>query len=307
MTTNPDRQNVRELMDACRAHSDDLQLPELSALADAVRSDPTLDSQLKKGHRIDELIGQALREAGVPDGLEERLLAALANGEPRSEMLDPALDAELAEIGECAEIAERAEIGGADTSVRAVVPTPRSSRWRYWSLISVAAAITLLAICWSQFSQEPTFASQDDVASHTAEWLAGLSETKWSRDASPASHPLPGRLAVNTFSWQIVPVKGSSLSVVCYDVSATPSEKQYFFVCNNAHAATLPKSPPHDPALISTLPDPWSVGGWTCERPGFVYVLAIRGDQKRYQDVIGVDSKIAVDRRRQAWSPQNRT
>lgn len=280
MTTNPDRQTVRELLDACRAHSDDLQLPELRELAAAIQSDPELESRLKKGQQIDDLIGSSLREVPVPEGLESRLLAALANGEPRDEMLAPELDAELDAVA-----------GVNATRVPAVVPTPRSTRWQIWSLASVAAAAALIAVCWSLLPHERSFATQDDVAFHTGQWIPLLS-SDWKQTPAPATHPLPGRLA-SVIPWQQVPQSSDSFSVVCYDVSLTKSSRQYLFVCSTSHSATLPKSPPHIPVLISVGSQDWSVGGWTSERPGFVYSLAIEGSAKKYREVTGASSNMA--------------
>lgn len=296
MTTNQDRQSVRELLDACRAHSDDLQLPELNALAAAIQSDPELELRLKKGHQIDDLIGGSLREVPIPDGLESRLIATLASGEPRTEMLDPELDEELDAVAGTPVTSIPA------TSVPLAASTPRSRRWRTWSLVSVAAAVTLIAVCWSVLSKKPTLATPTDVALHTGEWLSQLADDQWSTKASPGSHPMPGQLAVNGFPWQMVPKTGSSFSVLCYDVSSTNSKKQYFFVCSTSHSVMLPKSPPRNPIAITFKSAQWSVGGWTSAEPGFVYALAIEGDEKQYRYFIGADSNIASVRHRRTRS-----
>lgn len=67
---------LREQMDACRG-TGDLGLPELAELAESVGRDAALARELSGRQRLDELVVRALRAGPVPDGLEERLLAAV--------------------------------------------------------------------------------------------------------------------------------------------------------------------------------------------------------------------------------------
>ena len=71
--------NLLAAMDACRPSHDDLADPLLAPLAAAVAGDPQMDDRWQRQQKLDVALGGALQDVPVPDGLTERLLAALGN------------------------------------------------------------------------------------------------------------------------------------------------------------------------------------------------------------------------------------
>lgn len=65
----------RESLDACRPGHDDLSLPELAALREALAGDAALAAQLDRITRFDRQLAAALHDVPLPPGLAERILA----------------------------------------------------------------------------------------------------------------------------------------------------------------------------------------------------------------------------------------
>ena len=72
------RNELRKLMDCCRADSQDLAEPEMSALAESLEQDPGVRDELTAIHAWDAKIGRALHDVPVPVGLAERITDATA-------------------------------------------------------------------------------------------------------------------------------------------------------------------------------------------------------------------------------------
>jgi hypothetical protein len=68
---------IQQAMDVCRPDSEDLQQPEMAALAEAIRSDPEVRRRYERSQRFDVAVTGMFRDVPVPEGLENRLLAAI--------------------------------------------------------------------------------------------------------------------------------------------------------------------------------------------------------------------------------------
>src|SRR5688572_5213675 len=94
-------QPYREQIDACRPGSDDLSLPALAGLAQAVEQDSAVAKELARSQRFDHAVSAAMHDVPLPAGLLERLEARLASGD-----VSESVDAQsLAVFGSVAQVA----------------------------------------------------------------------------------------------------------------------------------------------------------------------------------------------------------
>ncbi|MBP90844.1 MAG: hypothetical protein CMJ64_29730 [Planctomycetaceae bacterium] len=68
------RDELYELIDACRPGSEDVHEPDMQALADAIARDEELERAYQATQRADVAIGKAFRDISPPEGLAARLL-----------------------------------------------------------------------------------------------------------------------------------------------------------------------------------------------------------------------------------------
>lgn len=73
-----DRQRALEQLEVVRANSDDMSDSELAAAVTAMDSDPSARQEFERRLQLDQKIGAEMRKVAVPEGLREKLLAAIA-------------------------------------------------------------------------------------------------------------------------------------------------------------------------------------------------------------------------------------
>ena len=127
-----DERKFRELMDACRAGSDDLNLPELEEVAQAVEQDARVRAALARSQRVDSEIRTAMQRVAVPDGLATRILDRIAaDGPPMAFVGRRAFDDRRDRFPlAAAAIARRAPEHGVWRGWRRPWHWPRPSCWR---------------------------------------------------------------------------------------------------------------------------------------------------------------------------------
>jgi hypothetical protein len=67
-----------ERLDAVRPGSDDLSLPEMAGLGDALTNDPALAAEYRRRQAWDRAVAVSMHDVPIPEGAKERLLERLA-------------------------------------------------------------------------------------------------------------------------------------------------------------------------------------------------------------------------------------
>jgi hypothetical protein len=266
---------IRQAIDACRPGSEDLSLPEMAPLADAIQQDKEVQRIYDRAQRYDAAVGRAFREAPVPAGLLERLLRAAA-----------AADEPISEQGQ-----EGAEptVSTADQAARGV-DRGRRRRSRPWGLVAAAAAVVaasvLVVFLVNGGAPEPVanVSLQRDVTA----WAGQVVRRGWSDDlASPLlrTRPLDDAIAANPRRWCQVETRYDDQTLV-YDLAGSDADFALVFCLRSpARDSVLPPMPPHKP-----YPPTGGVRLGVWRRGDLVYVLAVKGDEKRYRQFL--DSSI---------------
>jgi hypothetical protein len=267
---------LNELIDCCR-RAEDLTLPELTELA-AAQSDPEVDRRLRKALHIDALVRQSIREVPIPEGLEDRLLAAIANPSPSS--VESASEVNLPSPDVTA--GSPSPTGLPDTGPRKGLQT-----WKVWATGLASVAAIVLIVVMSQYGRVRGPNTESEVAAEVAKWMNNLDESAWSREFELPSvqYPLPSQLRLLTpYSWQ--KVSNTSLNVACYNI---PNKNSRLFVCQGASGQSLPSQPPSKPTTVTV--SGWVVGSWKSN--GFIYALAVKGTEQHYRMLTNGNSRIA--------------
>lgn len=150
MTSSPGRRLI-ELIDACRADSDDLSLPEMGELRTALRQDDTLRHEWDARQRSERVVREAMHDVQVPAGLAERILAAAAARDRES-------------LTAAAAIAPSSDV---QLSAR---NTPLSRR-RWMALAASAAAILVAALVWQLWPAPPERVGRAQLALEAEKWF----------------------------------------------------------------------------------------------------------------------------------------
>jgi hypothetical protein len=277
-----DQSELREAMDACRAGSNDLDLPELLKVSESVTADPGARRVFDRIQRFDKRIAAAAHDVPVPSGLSERILARLPG---RSEPVTNGLPAAESAAAIATQSAAR-PTSPAAVSV-AAAPSRRRFSKRAWSLAGLAASLFIavgLVAFWP--AHKPLSAST--LIGNSGDWYAQLAKgTSWQKVAGHerdlVTYPLANAVRVRPQRWSNV----SSLvgeDAVVYDLSTT------------GHRAMLFVIPSDDPVAGPTPPltPPSSTGGqmigcWQSQ--GMVYVLVVEGDERVYQNLIDLSAQ----------------
>ena len=168
---------IRELLDACRPGSDDLDAAEMQPARDQLADDPRLAEGFARSQKLDARLSRVFREVPVPEGLADRLLdrlqaASTYPAERPAESAEP--DEGLAEMPQ------------GPVTPSAGLRRRRVLRWTVGTVAGLAAAL-LVAVLIRQFlpgAGEP----QPDEAFR-------LLVQAWSKDAAagPWQHDFRGQ------------------------------------------------------------------------------------------------------------------
>ena len=255
-------------LDCCREGGPELDHDELAPLVARLRDDPQWSELLRRGRQCDGLLGAALHDLPIPEGLEERLLDRL----------------------------------------RAAIPTPapaakveRRTTWTRRALVGGLATIAAgLLVAWLggllQSPAELTFAA---LREETNTWFDAARRTEnWQVLPAPADFAISPKIRWQPRGWTALPGKYRG---VAFDLSPgnpragnqgagqqdsvgqqnidNPREAVYLFVLRTP-VAGLPPAPPREPFSTGGR----SVGEW--EADGSVYVLAVEGGPDRYRRAV---------------------
>jgi len=273
---------LRQQIDACRTGGDDLHLPELSGLAEALGQDGVAKNsaveaavarEFDRSQRFDRSVIAALQDVSVPTGLLERLLQKTA---ARAEAGDPG-DAVL-------QVAVSRVVSEPVTSEPAVTPrdqaavaAPARSKLtrRGWLLragsIGVVAAV-LLGLAVVMRPTQPRTISQAELAGIIQNWVEQTNtRTRWQsmKPSPPAGFPVGAAWARWQTAWCSIQIAAGE-SAVAYELRSS-GPKARLFVVRTPHRYTVPATPG---VLLPGTSGGVKVSAWQ-PAGGLLYVLFV--------------------------------
>ncbi|MCU0981923.1 MAG: DUF3379 domain-containing protein [Pirellulaceae bacterium] len=280
MMTN---QEIQQAIDACRPGSDDLQRPEMAALADAIRQDPDVRRRYESSQQFDASVRGLFRDVPVPAGLADRLLAAIEPPRDRAAAESQTLVAPLLSEHDVRKHAE--EAGG----------WPHRKRRRMWltmaGSLTAAAALAGFLLLVPYFSvTEPR--PDDRLPGEILAWADAVVRQGWNEDLQTAQslrRPLDRAVRANPQRWCSITTAYDSQTIV-YDVAPRGADMALVFCMQcPVRSSRLPDMPPWN-AFSAT--GGLTLGVW--RRGDMVYVLVVRGGPRRYRELIEASPLIGL-------------
>jgi len=142
------RNELFEQYDALRPDRDDLAWPEFAALREALAADEAFAEEAAAREAADHRVGAALQSVEPPEGLQERLLAALGAGESGF-VASEAVASDIA----ASDIAVAGEAATVDLPRR---PIRETSSRRWWLAAAIGSAAAIFFAAWIGFSPPAT-------------------------------------------------------------------------------------------------------------------------------------------------------
>ena len=230
-------EEIQQAIDACRPGSDDLQQPEMAALAEAIRRDPDVRRRYECSQQFDALVRGPFRDVPVPDGLADRLLAAV----------EPSLDRTTSESQEPVALlpSEHHVRKAAEEAGR----WPRQKRRRIWTVMAgslmAAAALAGFLLLVPYFSiSEPR--PDDRLPGEIMAWSDAVVRQGWNEDLPTAQRlrPLDRAVLASPQRWCSIATAYDSQTIV-YDVAPRGGDMALVFCMRSrVRNSTLPNTPP---------------------------------------------------------------
>jgi hypothetical protein len=261
-----ERSEFYEAMDACRAGSDDLGLPELAPLAECLASESASRRMFDRLQRFDRRISTATLNVPVPAGMAERILARVQIASSNSTV-----------------VASNDAVDDAPCPAPATGPNRRLMGRRGWMLAAVAASVAMVVsvVLWPR----PTELTADELLSRGGNWAKQLwtQPTNWillpAGQRQLPNYPLAAPIVVSPSRW--ADVGGISESnAVAYDLSTGGGQRAILFVIRDAEIECNP-TPPISPQSST---EGLMIGCWRAQ--GVVYVLVVDGDERSYKNLL---------------------
>jgi hypothetical protein len=248
---NQDR-SLWEMMEACRAGSDDLADPALAELAAELARDPRLDDAFSRLQQLDAMVAEAFQDVPVPAGLSARILERV-----------------------------RAKVG--QVTVAPAISLRRRVRPWSWALGGAAAAAILAAVLLHGSrpgDYTPSEIWENAVALFNSE-LPGQGSLL-TAESRPSSYPPSGAVQMmpQTHWRKISGFLGAS--GVAYDMTTAAGVRATLYVVKRS-APALGSTPPLRPAYSTAN---CSVAAW-CES-SLLYVLVVQGNSAAYESFLDV-------------------
>jgi hypothetical protein len=244
-----DQERLQQLIDACRPGRNDLREPELAALADHLAHDADAAAAYERNQRFDAAVGAAFRDAPVPAGLEERLLAAVG--------ATPSISTDLEQI---------------DSPVKG--RRLRISRRWFWGSAAAIAASIFVAVVVGHFRTVPEV-TPDELVAQTQVVLDDADFRRpeaWKPVSEDGLRRFPTRyLKMGPDGWRRTDA-GVDGRAIAYRIPVR-NKTAYLFVIS-------PKGSPVGltgaPSGLSGATGGWKMAAWTAG--GVIYVLAFNDD-----------------------------
>ncbi|MAD79423.1 MAG: hypothetical protein CMJ50_01080 [Planctomycetaceae bacterium] len=278
--------SIRELIDSCRPQGDDLSQAEMRPLADLIAADIGVSRQLERSRQLDDTITDAVQDVPTPAGLQQRLLASLANSAAVS------TDKQPVSLGPSLADGLDLQAGGTRGDESGVVPPRKPGdawTWRLWVPIVTSAAV-LAVIVFTVSQRSGSEISYQELVSAALSWEAN--EEDWvNGNVIWTSHPLPKAIRAESVAGrQRYSLPRYKVMARCYDLKLKEGGTARVFVFANTPGFVLPGAPPAKPMF--TLGK--CVAAWTSG--GLVYVLVVDGTEEAYNRSIRPASPIAFRR-----------
>jgi hypothetical protein len=265
-----ERSDFLESMDACRATSDDLRLPELAPLADRLATDPAARKVFDRIQRFDRRLSEATRDVPVPVGLAERIMACLESNSVEPGVVERAIDLE--------------HDGDSATSATHVAPVRRRMGRRSWLLAATAASV-LVAAAFT-FWPRPAELTAQRLLENSGDWARKLWNVpaKWTSlpagQRELAGFPMPQVINALASRWADV---GDDVEwrAVAYDVSPRGGPRAMLLVIKDGE---IDEGGPSPTASPQSTTGGLMIGCW--QGQGVVYVLVVEGDERSYKNLL---------------------
>ena len=274
------RPTLREQIDACRPDSDDLHLPQhaadLAELAEGVRTSAELRTRWEQSQQDDRLIRGAMHDVTIPVGLEQRLLAAVAQASAAP------LAAAVAEANDTRP-PEQPAVTVAAAERAKDQPSLRTTR-RSFPRIAIAlcgvAALMLLAISGRQFwKQDSQPVNKNELAARVESWLQTSYDPgmQWQRTSAPLDGFPQDKVLGQIARWSKLR-SPEEPNIVAYDLTIGGNQARLLVVSTSQQypVAALPWTP-------IGVSGGMTVGAW--QKGDVLYVLAVRDDSRLHQFV----------------------
>jgi len=252
MTMNEQQRN--QLIDSCRPGD-----PE----AEQLIAEHDLAELATRSHALDQMMADALADVEIPPGLEDRLLASLAelplDGQGRHEQ-GPLSEQSLQDV-----LQTDASGPQADVAVGAIEPGESSRRrTAIAGFVMAAVAAVVLAIVMRPTSTETAPYPASELAGRVAQWLPRLENAisdlaGWQQAAvEPSAGYLADRQVIPAArSWRMFST-GLDKQAVVWDLSSRRDGEVYLVVLRPSERYSLPEMP----LRRLTSSGQWSLGAW---------------------------------------------
>jgi hypothetical protein len=257
-----DRQQIRERLEACRPGSDDRNAPEMGEAVRALAEDARLRTTFDWIERQDQRLVERMPQVEVPSGLQDRLLARLAEAAAASEKTPaPAGQSPQGQSpqgqspqgqspqGQSPQGEERgAERLAAERRTRV---TTVHRRW--WMGIVATAAALLVMAGWVYF--RPPAPTVERLAMLSLEWTETMSdrESDWQAFRESEFPGLPWR----PLRWQPISAHLDA-EVVAFDFGESRGRKLVLYQIRTRHSLPLPRIPYESLSVTGA----WLSGAW---------------------------------------------
>ncbi len=272
MDQRDSRTELYEAIDACRPGSDDLDAPEMRELAELIACDDDVRQIFERSQRLDENIGEAIRDVTIPDGIEARVLLCLAAGNQADMALDTGPVERL----------DAGQPGGATTVVGRSAETARRPAISKWvRIVGAAAALSILVVA-GVFAFKAFFPPSpipfEALAEDVHHWVDQAAEGEWAKDWTSAPDDSPASsVPAKPHQWQRISTQYDARSTV-YDLTPPGKPLVFHIIVHTNREFDVPTFMPRTPQS--------STGGvciGACQRGGALYILYVVGGEDRYQ------------------------
>ena len=176
-----------QLLDACRCGHNDLELPEIAPLAQAIQQDSAWRSRWQAAEAEDFNLRRQLEDVPFPDGLEARLRHNLGIA-ASARSIDTATAVETATSAATPAVATPTAPTPATANSAAATPAVRRRSRRWFAvagLASVAMAGLFALIVWQSANRPSLPDSTENLAKLGRQWSASMADTKdWQAEFS---------------------------------------------------------------------------------------------------------------------------
>ena len=258
---------MKKAIDACRPEAEDVRLPEMSELAEALEHDPRARRWFERSRQWDAAVGEAFRDVAVPEGLAARLLDAVQDAGGTSS------------VGDGPE-----PLKSSNESVPFALESHCARRWSGRRVAAVLAGVAAVAACWLALVRigGEDVISEETISGEVALWIGQLQRNGWRDDlGDPALRDYPLDRCVRQLPRRWSPVRTRyDAHAVAYDLAGPGRAMAVVFCIRNPNGrsslASIPTRIPSTGGMV--------IGAW--QRDGRVYVLAVRGDERRYRSLV---------------------